>query len=190
MPRCIFTACLLSLAVTAAAAQKISVYQTTPDLMQALAPQPALKFNAKPAPDAASITVDDSQRFQQIDGFGASLTDSAAWLLAKKLPPAERDAAFKLLFARKNGVAINFLRQPVGSSDLAVTFYSFDDLCEQSSKACTTPEGVSDPELKRFSLAHDEEYILPMLRKALAHRAPRGGRLRHSGPRLSWGSAS
>ena len=96
MPRCIFTACLLSLAVTAAAAQKISVYQTTPDLMQALAPQPALKFNAKPAPDAASITVDDSQRFQQIDGFGASLTDSAAWLLAKKLPPAERDAAFKL----------------------------------------------------------------------------------------------
>ena len=168
MPRCIFTACLLSLAVTAAAAQKISVYQTTPDLMQALAPQPALKFNAKPAPDAASITVDDSQRFQQIDGFGASLTDSAAWLLAKKLPPAERDAAFKLLFARKNGVAINFLRQPVGSSDLAVTFCSFDDLCEQSSKACTTPEGVSDPELKRFSLAHDEEYILPMLRKALA----------------------
>jgi len=29
-----------------------------------------------------------------------------------------------------------------------------------------------------------------MLRDALAHRAPRGGRMRYSGPKLSWGSAS
>ena len=61
-----------------------------------------------------------------------------------------------------------FLRQPVGSSDLAVTFYSFDDLCEQTSKACTTPPGVADPNLEHFSLAHDQEYILPLLKKALA----------------------
>jgi glucosylceramidase len=60
------------------------------------------------------------------------------------------------------------LRQPIGSSDLAVTFYSYDDLCSQSDKACTTPAGVSDPNLDRYSLAHDQEYILPLLRKALA----------------------
>jgi len=29
-----------------------------------------------------------------------------------------------------------------------------------------------------------------MLRKALAHRAPTGGRLRHSGPKVLWGGAS
>nr|WP_183546998.1 RNA polymerase sigma factor SigE [Nocardioides albus] len=29
-----------------------------------------------------------------------------------------------------------------------------------------------------------------MLRDALAHRAPRGGRLRHSGPKVLWGGAS
>jgi RNA polymerase sigma factor (sigma-70 family) len=29
-----------------------------------------------------------------------------------------------------------------------------------------------------------------MLRKALAHRAPAGGRLRHSGPKVLWGGAS
>ena len=56
----------------------------------------------------------------------------------------------------------------MGSSDLAVTFYSFDDLCKQTEKACTTPPGVSDLNLEHFSLAHDQEYILPLLEKALA----------------------
>ena len=115
-----------------ALAQSVSVYQTTPDLHQALAEQPGLRFSANsPSVEAPAITIDDSQRFQQIDGFGASLTDAAAWLFAKKLTPSETDAAFKLLFGRKKGIAINFLRQPMGSSDLAVTFYSFDDLCQQ-----------------------------------------------------------
>ena len=71
------------------------------------------------------------------------MTDSAAWLFAKKLSPAQTDAAFKSLFSRKDGIALSFLRQPIGSSDLAVTFYSFDDLCKQTIKACTTPAGVN-----------------------------------------------
>jgi glucosylceramidase len=152
-----------------AAAQSVSVYQTTPDLLEALSQQETLHFDAKadagiPAP---LITVDDAQRFQEIDGFGASLTDSAAWLFAKEAP-AQTDAAFKSLFSRKNGIALSILRQPVGSSDLAVTFYSFDDLCQQAAKACTTPPGAADPKLEHFSLAHDQEYILPLLKKALA----------------------
>ena len=169
MTRAAILAACLALVAVAAAAQSVTVYQTTPDLKQALSSQPALQFSATAAPeDLPVITVDDTQRYQEIDGFGVSLTDAAAWLFAKKLTPAQTDAAFKLLFARHEGIAINFLRQPIGSSDLAVTFYSFDDLCEQTTKACTTPAGMSDPQLKHFSLAHDQEYILPLLRKALA----------------------
>jgi len=153
-----------------ASGQSVAVYQTTPDLLEALSQLQTLRFanGSTPSPSAAVITVDDAQRFQEIDGFGASLTDSAAWLFAKKLSPAQADAAFKMLFARKGGIAINVLRQPVGSSDLAVTFYSFDDLCQQTTRACTTPTGVSDPKLEHFSLAHDQEYILPELKKALS----------------------
>lgn len=173
MRRCISVAGLLALSAFAfpalGRAQSVAVYQTTPDLHEALASKPALHF-AKSKADAGqpAITVDEAQRFQQIDGFGASLTDAAAWLFSKKLPPAQTDAAFKQIFSRKDGIAINFLRQPVGSSDLAVTFYSFDDLCQQAAKACTTPSGESDPELAHFSLGHDQEYILPELKKALA----------------------
>jgi len=169
MPRSIvFSAWLAFTLLATAGAQSVSVYQTTPDLIEALSEQATLHFG-KPSPAATAplITVDDAQRFQQIDGFGASLTDSAAWLFANKLPQAQTDAAFKTLFSREGGIALSFLRQPVGSSDLAVTFYSFDDLCQQTAKACTTPAGVSDPGLDHFSLAHDQEYTLPLLKKAI-----------------------
>lgn len=173
MPRVtVLASCLAPIAVAAAAAcaQSVAVHQTTPDLLEALSQRQSLHFSKTSAPGAMLpvITVDDSQRFQEIDGFGASLTDSAAWLFAKKLTRAQTDAAFKSLFSRKDGIALGFLRQPIGSSDLAVTFYSLDDLCEQSAKACTTPPGVADDSLAHFSLKHDEEYILPLLRKALA----------------------
>ena len=172
MPRsALFSACLAAacLAAGAAGAQSVSVYQTTPDLLVALSQQSTLHFAAKAGPVATAplITVDDAQRFQEIDGYGASLTDSAAWLFARKLSAAQTDAAFKMLFSRKGGIGLNILREPVGSSDLAVTFYSFDDLCEQTAKACTTPPGVADPSLEHFSLKHDQEYILPQLKKAI-----------------------
>jgi glucosylceramidase len=161
---------LIFLAASSARAQSVAVYQTTPDLLEGLSERATLHFSAKTEPASAAplITVDDAQRFQQIDGFGASLTDSAAWLFAKKLSPAQTDAAFKTLFSRKDGIALSILRQPIGSSDLAVTFYSFDDLCQQTSKACTTPAGISDPNLEHFSIRHDQEYILPLLKKAIA----------------------
>jgi glucosylceramidase len=168
----IFVACL-SLAAFAAAgagAQSVSVYQTTPDLLETLSQRQTLHFSVKagPAATAPLITVDDAQRFQEIDGFGASLTDAAAWLFAKKLTSAQTDATFKTLFSRKDGIAVSFLRQPIGSSDLSATVYSYDDLCVQTTLACTTPPGVNDYKLEHYSLKHDEEYILPELRKVLA----------------------
>ncbi|MGP8173759.1 MAG: glycoside hydrolase family 30 protein [Terracidiphilus sp.] len=173
MPRTTKFAACLALAVLATAgarAQSVSVYQTTPDLLEALSQRETLHFSGKVAQLETTplITVDDARRFQQIDGFGASLTDAAAWLFAKKLAPAQTDAAFKTLFSRKEGIAVSFLRQPIGSSDLAATFYSYDDLCVQTTTACTTPTGVNDYNLEHYSLQHDQEYILPQLRKALA----------------------
>jgi glucosylceramidase len=149
--------------------QSVSEYQTTPDLLLALSQRATLHLSAKadPGTPAPLITVDDAKRFQEIDGFGASLTDAAAWLFAKKLTPAQTDAAFRALFTRRDGIALGFLRQPIGSSDLAVTFYSYDDLCQQTAKACTTPATVGDPNLDHYSLQHDQEYILPLLKKAV-----------------------
>jgi glucosylceramidase len=170
MGRWALFAALVCLAAAGVAGQSVTVYTTTPDLAKALKQaDKKLRFEAhkKAAGTLPVIAVDEQQRFQEIDGFGASLTDSAAWLFAKKLGAAKMDEAFKMLFGRKDGIALSFLRQPVGSSDLAVTFYSFDDLCEQGAKACTTKPGLADPNFEHFSLAHDQDYILPLLKKAL-----------------------
>jgi glucosylceramidase len=168
--RALFSVFLILAAYPVARSQTVAVYQTTPDLLEALSERQALHFSAKPDPgqSAPMITVDPSRHFQEIDGFGASLTDAAAWLFSKKLSPAQTEAAFKMLFSRKDGIALSFLRQPIGSSDLAVTFYSFDDLCRQTDTACTTAPGEMDKNLDHFSLGHDKEYILPLLAKAVA----------------------
>lgn len=103
------------------------------------------------------IIVDASKRYQQMDGFGASLTDASAYLIFYKLSDEKRNEVMKKLFDRNEGIGISFLRQPMGATDYTTKIYSYDDL----------PEGVSeDRELKYFSIDHDREYIIPLLKLA------------------------
>ena len=137
-------------------AQKVEAYLTVPSLEQPLAAQPVLHFSAaKAAP--IDIAVDAAQRYQTMDGFGAAMTDSAAWLLEEQLSPAQREEAMRKLFDPRAGIGIGFLRVPLGASDLARNHYSYDEM----------PRGERDPGLAHFSIAHDEAYILPALRQAL-----------------------
>jgi len=50
--------------------------------------------------------------------------------------------------------ALSIGRIPIGASDYSTALYSYD-------------EGPADPELKRFSIDHDRDYVLPTLRAAL-----------------------
>lgn len=56
-------------------------------------------------------------KYQEIDVFGASLTDSSAWLLAHKLSNAQREDALEMLFSPAKGIGLSVLRQPMGSSE-------------------------------------------------------------------------
>jgi glucosylceramidase len=139
-------------------AQQVEVVLTTAGLGQALAAQPARSFAATTKASATEIVVDAEQHFQTIDGFGAAMTDSAAWLIETQLPPAERDRVLRQLFDPRQGIGISFLRVPLGASDLARNHYSYDD----------QPRGARDPELAHFSIDHDRAEIVPALRQALA----------------------
>lgn len=104
------------------------------------------------------IAVDSNKKYQQMDGFGASLTDASAWLIFHKLSEEKRIEVMKKLFGRNEGIGISFLRQPMGATDYTTKLYSYDDL----------PEGVKeDPELKYFSIKHDKQYIIPLLKLAM-----------------------
>jgi O-glycosyl hydrolase len=121
-----------------------------------LAPQPALSWADGTAPTGPAITVDTRRKYQEMTGFGASFTDSSAWLVGTRLDSATRDAAMRDLFG-PSGIGLSFLRQPMGSSDFAVNGnYSYDDM----------PAGQTDPALAHFSIDHDRTYIIPLLRQA------------------------
>ncbi|HVJ05953.1 MAG TPA: glycoside hydrolase family 30 beta sandwich domain-containing protein [Candidatus Saccharimonadales bacterium] len=157
------TAAALMAASTVVPAQTIHVTTTTADLSQALQAQPDLRFAAGAAPkqagsSALKIEVNPARRFQEIDGFGASLTDSAAWLMETKLDATTRAQAMRALFDAKDGIGLSILRQPMGGTDLARDHYSYDDM----------PRGQKDYTLARFSIVRDEAVILPALREALA----------------------
>jgi glucosylceramidase len=158
--------CLVTVAAGAGAAlarghdpQDVEVVQTSADLAQHMTRLPDLHFGTAPQPGVAVIDVNDDARFQRVGGFGAAMTDSSAWLIEREIPSASRDALMHDLFGPE-GIHLNFLRVPMGASDFTRdgTPYTYDDL----------PPGHSDPRLAHFSIAHDEAYILPALRQALA----------------------
>jgi glucosylceramidase len=155
--RCSLLLCLLlATGLISLKAQTVAAYQTTPDLARALHAEHSLHFSASPG-SGLTIAVDATQRFQTIDGFGAAMTDSSAWLLEKQLSPAQRAGVMRKLFDPHQGIGISFLRVPLGASDLARNHYSYDDM----------PAGQRDPGLSHFSIDHDRSYILPAMRQAL-----------------------
>lgn len=101
------------------------------------------------------IRIDTGIAFQEVDGFGASLTDSSAFLIWNH---PERDRIMKSLFHPAEGIGVSFLRQPIGSSDYTATdVFTYDDV---------DPD-AGDPDLSAFSIAHDDAYLIPLLKRAL-----------------------
>src|SRR3954447_2774659 len=95
-----------------------------------------------------TIRVLAGQRHQAMLGFGASLTESAAQLIMR-LPAGERRRLLDDLFSPTRGIALNYLRVPIGSSDY-----------------------VASLPFAAFDLARDERAVLPVLRAA-KRRNPR-----------------
>jgi glucosylceramidase len=71
---------------------RASVWITTEDgslRLRALEPVPFAKESTI-APGEFTIDVDDSRRYQTMVGFGATLTDSSAWLIGTRLNAGQR----------------------------------------------------------------------------------------------------
>ncbi|HZD94495.1 MAG TPA: hypothetical protein VE133_09585, partial [Candidatus Sulfotelmatobacter sp.] len=113
--------------------------------------QPLVWQSAHRAPAENTIVLGTLRSQHPILGFGAAFTDAACYVF-HKMPEADRERLLQELF-HPDQMALSVCRSCVGSSDYARNIYSYD-------------EGGPDPELSRFSIAHDREYILPVLRRA------------------------
>ncbi|MBB6369747.1 glycoside hydrolase family 30 protein [Chryseobacterium shigense] len=104
-----------------------------------------------------NIEIDDTQKFQYVDGFGYTLTGGSVEVI-NRLSPSKRKALLNELFGKdKNSISISYLRLSIGASDLDGEVFSYDDL----------PEGQTDPTLSKFSLTKDKD-LIAMLKEILA----------------------
>ena len=144
---------------SASTGRSVQIVETTGDHAKLLQTQPRVWFTAGGSSSGLVITVDDATQYQQMDGFGGSLTDSTAWLIWNKLNPSQRTTLMQQLFSPSAGIGISFLRQPMGASDFSASGnYSYDDM----------PARQTDPNLTNFSVTHDAAYIIPLVKQALS----------------------
>lgn len=97
-----------------------------------------------------SVSVDTSQRYQPMLGFGSACTDASCFLL-NSMRPDTRQKFLTETFAPQR-MNLNVGRTTIGASDYSRDVYNYDDT-------------AGDVSMTHFSIAHDQEYILPMLRE-------------------------
>lgn len=136
---------------------EVEVWLTLGDQSRKLSREANLQFQAGAGAGETIIQVDASVLYQQMEGFGAAMTDSSAWLIMNALTEPARQELMQDLFTRQgDGIGLSYLRLPMGASDFALQNYTYDDL----------PAGESDPQLEKFSVDYDRAYIIPSLQLA------------------------
>jgi glucosylceramidase len=128
------------------------VWITRADGSRLLAQAPDVAFGDR---DAAltTIEIDPGTAYQTMVGFGASLTESSAHVIATELPLSQRTALLRRLFDPVSGIGLGVLRQPIGATDFSLGNYSYDETA---------------PDLADFSVARDRQGVLPLLREIRA----------------------
>lgn len=100
----------------------------------------------------AHLVIHPTEKKQEIEGFGAALTESSAIVLSS-LPEEDRVQLMDSLF-NPSKIGLSYIRLAIGASDFALNNYSYAE----------TP---NDLNLNHFSIARDQETIIPRLREAL-----------------------
>jgi len=144
---------------TEAKRSEVEAWVTTADKSKLVARGPNVRWaSGEPTGVTVTIDVDTAITYQAMVGFGAAITDAAAWLIQTKLSPIRREALLQDLFGRGNGIGLSFTRLTIGASDFSRTHYTFDDV----------PASETDSALAHFSIDANRADVLPVVKRALA----------------------
>ncbi|WP_372757128.1 glycoside hydrolase family 30 beta sandwich domain-containing protein [Mariniflexile sp.] len=134
--------------------QKVKVFTTAKDTDLKLTKTNEGTFAAANQPTEAEISVfvNPNKTFQEFLGIGGAITDASAEVFAK-LSEAKQEEFLQSYFGEE-GIGYNVIRTSIHS-------------CDFSSESHTYIE-EGDKELKTFSIEHDKEFRIPMIKKAAA----------------------
>lgn len=131
------------------------VYATADQTDLRLTPTDTVVFGeAEPTSEGrVYVFVDPAKTFQTFLGIGGALTDASAETLTK-LPDAQQDEVLEAYYDTDRGIGYTLARTNINSCDFSSASYTYVD------------EG--DRELTSFSIAHDLQYKLPLIKRAMA----------------------
>ena len=136
---------------------KVVYWLTKPDESVLLKRQPASAYSTITNSNS-TITIDTAQSYQQMDGFGYTLTSGSATLINNMSSVEKTKLLTELFDDGENSIHVSYLRIAIGASDLSANVYTYDDV----------PTGQTDPELENFSLQPDRTDLIPSLREIIA----------------------
>jgi glucosylceramidase len=136
-------------------AKEVTVYTTAANSNKRLSATDTRKFKpmGQPLETQICVFVDPSKTFQTILGIGGALTDAAAETFAK-LPKAEQREILRAYYDVRNGIGYTLARTSIHSCDFSSGSYTYVD------------EG--DQQLKSFSISHDQQFRIPLIKQAVA----------------------
>jgi glucosylceramidase len=98
------------------------------------------------------VFVNPNKTFQTLTGIGGAITDASAEVFAK-LPSQKQEEFLSAYFDKGKGIGYTMIRTNINSCDFSSGSYTYID------------EG--DKELKSFSIAHDKQFKIPLIKKAI-----------------------
>jgi glucosylceramidase len=135
--------------------KQVTVYTTADKTELRLSKSDAAPFKAlkQPMETEPCVFVDGSKSFQTFVGIGAAFTDAAAETFAK-LPKEKQDEFIAAHFDAEKGIGYTLGRTTIHSCDFSSGSYTYIK--------------DNDESLKSFSVAHDEKFRIPLIKKSIA----------------------
>ncbi len=132
----------------------IKVYTTAKDTNLRISPTDSLIPKAELEPDQTEMCIflDVSRKYQELIGIGGALTDAAAETFAK-LPEQQQQEVIRAYYDTINGIGYTLGRTNIHSCDFSSSSYTY------------IQDG--DTALQSFSVEHDKQYRIPLIKKVL-----------------------
>lgn len=138
----------------ASAGQSVEVFTTASGTDMRLSHSATLIFEAatQPFESEVAVFVNPGQQFQTFLGIGGAITDASAEVFAR-LPAAKQQELLEAYYSREKGIGYSLARVSIHSCDFSSGSFTYIE------------EG--DRELNSFSIAHDQQYRIPLIKQAM-----------------------
>ena len=148
-------AAAIGLAQASAHGATLEIHTTVPGGPErlALTGTATLAPGKQPPEGEVSVFVDPTKTYQPFLGIGGAITDASAEVFAR-LAPNEQERLLHAYYDTRDGIGYSLARTTIHSSDFSSASYTYVE------------EG--DAKLATFSVAHDREFRIPLIKRAIA----------------------